>query len=408
MSRPPRASRTAAVLSLPLLLAACGGTSAPSAAEESAAPSPLFSTLALPSSGQTYAVLNMCSGKGLDVQNASTANGASVMQWDYQGGTNQQWTLQATDSGYFKLVARHSGKALEVYGWATANGSRVGQWGYGGGTNQQWKLEDVGNGFYELIPRHAANMRLDVRGASLSNGAQVQIYSDNNTCAQRWKLQPTTQTSAPPPTSTPAPTPVRIMPLGDSITDGYNIPGGYRTGLFQKLSAAGLPFDFVGSLLNGPAALPDRDHEGHSGWRIDEIAAQVNTWLDQQQPATTLLMIGTNDIIQNRDPANAPKRLGALLDQMSARRPNMLILVATLPPLAEAGQNRWVGQYNAALPEVVRSRAAQGQKVTLVDVNAALNVADLADGVHPNSTGYSKLANVWYQALRSTPGALSP
>ncbi|QBY10389.1 SGNH hydrolase [Deinococcus metallilatus] len=212
----------------------------------------------------------------------------------------------------------------------------------------------------------------------------------------------------PAPVAPAAPVAVRIMPLGDSITDGYNIPGGYRTGLFQKLSAAGLPFDFVGSLLNGPAALPDRDHEGHSGWRIDELAAQVNTWLDQQQPATTLLMIGTNDIIQNRDPANAPKRLGALLDQMSARRPGMLILVATLPPLAEAGQNRWVGQYNAALPEVVRSRAAQGQKVTLVDVNAALSVADLADGVHPNSTGYSKLANVWYQALRSTPGALSP
>ncbi|BDP43385.1 hypothetical protein DAETH_33540 (plasmid) [Deinococcus aetherius] len=164
----------------------------------------------------------------------------------------------------------------------------------------------------------------------------------------------------------------------------------------------------MGSQENGPSALLDRDHEGHSGWRIDQLAAQVDGWLDGHPPHTILLMIGTNDLIQNRDPANAPARLGALLDQMSARRPEARILVASLPPLANAAQNAWVERFNAALPGVVKTRADQGKKVAFVDVGAALTLADLADGVHPDAGGYSKLARVWYEALRRTPGTPGP
>ncbi len=39
---------------------------------------------------------------------------------------------------------------------------------------------------------------------------------------------------------------VRVMPLGDSITDGFNVPGGYRIGLWQRLVGGGYTVDFVG------------------------------------------------------------------------------------------------------------------------------------------------------------------
>lgn len=117
------------------------------------------------------------------------------------------------------------------------------------------------------------------------------------------------------------------MPLGDSITDGDNIPGGYRLTLRPGLAAAGLPTDFAGSERNGPSTLADRDHEGHSGRRIDEIAARVDGGLDRARPDVILPMIGTNDMIQDRDVAGAPARLGALLDRIAARRPP-----ATVPP----------------------------------------------------------------------------
>src|SRR5256884_9843505 len=77
---------------------------------------------------------------------------------------------------------------------------------------------------------------------------------------------------------------VRVMPLGDSITDGLTVPGGYRIGLWQRFGTGGYTVDFVGSLSNGPANLGDHDHEGHSGWRIDQIDANIVGWLQTTTP----------------------------------------------------------------------------------------------------------------------------
>ena len=59
-------------------------------------------------------------------------------------------------------------------------------------------------------------------------------------------------------------------------------------------------------MFNGPANLGDHDHEGHSGWRIDQIDANVVDWLRTTTPRTVLLHIGTNDMLQNYTPAPRP------------------------------------------------------------------------------------------------------
>lgn len=87
---------------------------------------------------------------------------------------------------------------------------------------------------------------------------------------------------------------VRVMPLGDSITDGFNVPGGYRINLWQRMAAGGHTVDFVGSGFNGPAALGDHGHEGHSGWRIWDLDANITGWMRTSAPRTVLLHIGTN------------------------------------------------------------------------------------------------------------------
>jgi hypothetical protein len=81
---------------------------------------------------------------------------------------------------------------------------------------------------------------------------------------------------------------VRIMPLGDSITEGTQVPGGYRIGLWQRTAAAGYRVDLVGSQFNGPTALGDHDHEGHPGWRIDQIDANISGWLRSTSPRSVL------------------------------------------------------------------------------------------------------------------------
>jgi lysophospholipase L1-like esterase len=199
---------------------------------------------------------------------------------------------------------------------------------------------------------------------------------------------------------------VKVMPLGDSITDGYTVPGGYRIGLWQRFVSGGYTVDFVGSLSNGPAGLGDHDHEGHSGWRIDQIDANVVGWLNTYQPHTVLLHIGTNDVLQNYDVANAPNRLSALIDHITATVPNAEVFVAQIIPLANSSQNTQVRTYNAAIPGIVSGKVSAGKHVHLVDMYDALTTADLADGVHPNAGGYDKMAAVWYSALLGVPGSI--
>ncbi|MFI6345991.1 SGNH/GDSL hydrolase family protein [Streptomyces sp. NPDC050560] len=199
---------------------------------------------------------------------------------------------------------------------------------------------------------------------------------------------------------------VRIMPLGDSLTDGFTpYPGGYRVVLWQLLAADGTAVDFVGSLANGPAELGDHDHEGHSGWRIDQLDTGIDAWLTATAPHTVLLLIGTNDLNQNHDVPHAPARLSALIDRIRARRPDAEIFVATVPPQENATQQARVVAYNAAIPGVV---AGKDNRVHLVPMYDALTTADLADGIHPTRAGYGKMAAVWHDALRSVPTALAP
>ncbi|HLL69375.1 MAG TPA: ricin-type beta-trefoil lectin domain protein [Micromonosporaceae bacterium] len=200
---------------------------------------------------------------------------------------------------------------------------------------------------------------------------------------------------------------VRIMPLGDSITDGFNVPGGYRVGLWQDLVTTGYSIDFVGSEFNGPGELGDHDHQGHSGWRIDQLAANVVPWLEATKPRTVLLHIGTNDLTQNHDVANAPARLSALIDRIVSAAPDVELFVAMVTPMWDVTLQARARAFNAAIPGIVRQKVTAGHHVHLVDMHSALAAADLADGVHPTAGGYAKMATVWYNALRSVPASLA-
>jgi lysophospholipase L1-like esterase len=207
----------------------------------------------------------------------------------------------------------------------------------------------------------------------------------------------------PTPGITPAPTPVsnlKIMPLGDSITDGTQTPGGYRIKLWSTIQNLGKTIDFVGSLQNGPAELSDKDHEGHSGWRIDQIDSNINGWMDTYKPHIVLLHIGTNDVLQNYSLSNAPDRLSALIDKICAKLPaGGKLYVAQIILLSNSGQNQSVITFNNQIPGIVQDKVNAGKPVYMVDMYSALTTADLQDGIHPTRTGYDKMADVWFDAI---------
>jgi len=217
---------------------------------------------------------------------------------------------------------------------------------------------------------------------------------------------PAVADQAPPPEQTPAaaPEPLRILPLGDSLTwgKGSSDASGYRAVLHRALATAGLDVDFVGSQRNGRG--PDTEHEGHPGWRIDEVDAHAEQWVPAADPDVVLLDLGTNDYVQRYDTRHAAARLAALVDWIHALAPGAHIVLARL--LVIDGDQRAAGvrQLNAAIPRIA---AARRGFVTVADMSR-ISVANTVDGVHPGDLGYRQMAYQWYQALRRVlPGGAS-
>lgn len=217
-----------------------------------------------------------------------------------------------------------------------------------------------------------------------------------------------------------APLPVKIMPLGDSITHGVldrsdpnNVEAGYRYFLYKKLKDNGYSVDFVGSLRGGPADLDDKDHEGHKGWGIGfytvpnpipSIARLIDTWLINHKPDIILMMLGTNDMVEpsvQPDLLSAPDRLNSLIDKIIATSPNTHIIISTIPPFASQDVNvNRIDPYNEGLIRIINNKRSEGKKVSLVDIrNLIIPATDLVDGVHPNNIGYEKIANSFYNEL---------
>jgi lysophospholipase L1-like esterase len=213
----------------------------------------------------------------------------------------------------------------------------------------------------------------------------------------------------------PCPTsgPCKIMPFGDSITQGYNVAGGYRAPLFHLALAANRNITFVGSANDYSVPMVDgmtfpKNHEGHGGYTIEGnngIAQFVGTSIPNYQPDIITLMIGTNDINGNNNLPDAPNRLGKLLDSIFMRDANILVVLAQIVPTRTDGTNNAVKTYNAAMPNLVSTRVSKGQHVVLVDMYSAFTndtnykQSLLADNLHPNQAGYKLMADVWFQAL---------
>jgi lysophospholipase L1-like esterase len=198
---------------------------------------------------------------------------------------------------------------------------------------------------------------------------------------------------------------VRIMPLGDSITRGYYVSAyshGYREPLYDKLTAAGYNFDFVGSQNDGN--FPDPNHEGHDGWKADNIIYALPSWLNTYRPDVVLLHIGTNDITWNDQDAN---EVNGILDVIGnyedANNKHVTVILALIiNRKIDSTKRLQTTQFNRDVNDMALNRIANGDDIIIVDMESALdynNGADMADEVHPNDDGYGKMATVWYNAL---------
>ncbi len=209
---------------------------------------------------------------------------------------------------------------------------------------------------------------------------------------------------------TMADTPIKIMPLGDSITKGVGTTpyNGYRKSLYLNLTNTGYNVDFVGGETHGDFANPN--HEGHAGWHAKEdgtvydVYDQVYGWLVATPPEIVLLHIGTNDITSSGEDAN---EVSDILDEIDIYEAdsNEAITVILALIIDRQTHSPATTQFNIDVNDMAQNRIAAGDDVIVVDMEHALIYPDdMADIWHPNDAGYEKMAWVWYDALDSLLG----
>jgi acyl-CoA thioesterase I len=227
------------------------------------------------------------------------------------------------------------------------------------------------------------------------------------------------------------------MPLGASYTAGLqttstgetSYEGGYRRYLETEINqllqppgmVPGLTFDFVGSQEDA-ANVPTihKHHEGHPGWRIQDIDQHAQEWINTYDPDAILLLIGTNDILTNNHLDTAPDRLdqlvGHLLVAQNSVGQNLVsqnsamqnhvkwLFVSSILPLKDPSLDEEVRIYNAQIEQRIAMRKSQGQPVTWVDMynESGVTTDELGDGIHPDAAGYEKMAAVWFHAIART------
>jgi len=202
-----------------------------------------------------------------------------------------------------------------------------------------------------------------------------------------------------------------IMPVGDSITEGCCTPpsGGYRIEFYHQALLNQKDITFVGTLTNGPDMVDGqsfpKQHEGHGGWKISQIAGIIDSAIAASNPHIVLLKIGTNDINGNDDVANAPNRLKSLIDQITSEAPSALLVVSAIIPTTNDGTNQKVEAYNAAIQIEAEAAAAEGKHVIFLDSytvytdHSDYKTALMADGLHPNTAGYEVLGQAFYDVV---------
>ena len=83
----------------------------------------------------------------------------------------------------------------------------------------------------------------------------------------------------------------------------------------------------------------------------------------------------------------------------------MLVVVAQIVPGRQDSLNTRIMTYNAAIPNLVATRAAAGRHIVLVDMYGAFTrdanykTTLLTDDLHPTPAGYLRMAETWYAAI---------
>ena len=149
---------------------------------------------------------NAKSGKVLDVSGGKAGNSKNVQQYESNGTRAQKWVVKKSNKGYMIISALDSNYVLDVSGGKANNGTNVQLYNGNGSDAQNWNIEKfvskyeqldvlassnknvIADGVYVISSFMNSKYVLDVKGGSTSNCGNVQLYVNNDSTAQAFKV----------------------------------------------------------------------------------------------------------------------------------------------------------------------------------------------------------------------------
>ncbi|MEQ8580269.1 MAG: RICIN domain-containing protein [Marinoscillum sp.] len=145
-------------------------------------------------SGATYTIQSLHSGKRLDLEGGSLVDGGNIHQWDPHGGESQKWIVTDVGNDQYSIISVLSGKSLDIVSNATSDGANIHQWEYFGNNNQKWEIVDAGNDHFKIRSVHSGKV-LDIESGSTNNGGNIHQWTDYGLDSQIWEFTETSSGS---------------------------------------------------------------------------------------------------------------------------------------------------------------------------------------------------------------------
>lgn len=226
----------------------------------------------------------------------------------------------------------------------------------------------------------------------------------------------------PVPVPGPPPGELRVMVVGDSLTQGSSGDRTWRYHLWRHLSGNGVEVDFVGPYddlydLAGEEfgddsyAAPDfdRDHAARWGYSAGELSAEVSRSAAEYEPHYLLLLSGLEDILAGGDADHALGGVGETISTVRVVRGDTRFVVGELPPVEgtadDARANSEIARFNMGVVALAEQLTSADSPVVVARVADGYSpTRDNWDEAHPNARGELRIAAAFADALADPLG----
>ena len=123
----------------------------------------------------------------LDVASASLNSGANVQLYSLNKTDAQKWLVSHDSKGYVSFKNVNSGMYLTATG--SSNNANVNQQSSSNGYNQKWIIAFDSSQNIKLVSGLNSKLVIDVSGGKIQNGSNIQLYTSNNSAAQKWVFE---------------------------------------------------------------------------------------------------------------------------------------------------------------------------------------------------------------------------